>query len=156
MTASDNFEIQLEIVLPAAPDIVWDHLINRDGLKIWLQADSFVIDIIAGGAISIPFREGERHWQVVGETVLMLPHEKFGFSWIERDKYGDEWFNTTFVTLTLKPGGESTQLTLTHSGLKNLSEDIRDEAYQRYEAYWGDPPRMTALKTAIVDYVAGK
>jgi hypothetical protein len=86
----------------------------------------------------------------------MLPQEKFAFSWIERDEYGDEWFNATFVTLALNPSGKATRLTLTHSGLKNLSETIRDDAYQRYRAYWGDPQRMSALKSAISDYVASK
>ena len=156
MANNDNFEIQQEIMIPTSPDVVWDYLINQDGLKIWLQADTFLIDIIEGGKISIPFQEGDRRWQVVGETALILPHEKFAFSWIERDEYGDEWFNATFVTLALNPSGESTQLTLTHSGLKNLSEDIRDDAHQRCLAYWGDHQRMTALKSAIIDFVAGR
>ena len=115
MAKNDNFEIQQEIMIPTSPDVVWNYLINQDGLKIWLQADTFIIDIIEGGKISIPFQEGDRRWQVVGETALILPHEKFAFSWIERDEYGDEWFNATFVTLALNPSGESTQLTHTHT-----------------------------------------
>ena len=57
---------------------------------------------------------------MIGETALILPEEKFAFTWIEQDDEGERWFMNTIVNLHLAESEDGTQLTLIHEGFKYL------------------------------------
>ncbi len=126
------------ILIPASIDQVWQFLMTEEDMKSWFNADEFVIDIMEGGKIEIPLIiEGEKVW-IEGEIGLILPEEKFAFTWLERNIFGDIWFNNTTVMIELEKTGSQTTLTLKHDGFKYLPEEVRMPVYNKYSGFWSD------------------
>lgn len=144
-------QIIQEITIPASVDQVWDFLLNEEMMKQWFHANTFTIDAIEGGKIEIPFSFGGAAILVEGEIGLIIPKKKFAFTWIERNQYGEAWFNNTMVTIELAPAISGTKLTLTHDGFKYLPERIRTAVYQKYLAFWDKPNILTRLQSLIKD-----
>jgi len=134
--SSESPKITRTISITAALDQVWDFLLNEEKMKTWFNAQEFTIDAYEGGKIEIPLTIAEEKVMIEGEIGLILPKEKFVFTWIERDRFGDAWFNNTTVNIELEATGEQTQMTLTHDGFKYLSEDNQDKALKNYKDFW--------------------
>jgi len=126
------------ILIPVSIDQVWQFLMTEEDMKSWFNADEFVIDIIEGGKIEIPLIiEGEKVW-IEGEIGLILPEEKFAFTWLERNSSGDTWFNNTTVMIGLEKTGSQTTLTLEHDGFMYLPEEVRMPVYNKYSGFWSN------------------
>lgn len=138
-------EVSLSSDLPFTPDIVWDFLISEEKMKRWFNADKFLIDALEGGEIKIPVSFQGKEWLVVGEIGLVLPKKKFVFTWLERDKLGDRWFNNTILTIHLEEVASGAQLRLVHDGFKYLPEEIQKEVHQKYLVYWQESKIMERL-----------
>ena len=138
--ATDQLEIRQEILITAAREVVWDYLVNQNGLQAWLNADICILDIVEGGQILVPCPEEKI--QIVGETALMMPPEKLSISWIERRNDGTEWMFPTFVHLELKASDSSTLLTLTHTGFNHLPSQVQESTCAKYAAYWNSPSKL--------------
>ena len=147
--ADENLRVEQSLDIPASIDQVWDFLLNQDGLSVWFNADKFLVDVYDGGEIEIPFPFAGRGYCVIGETALILPLERFTFTWIEQDDTGDRWFMNTTVNLYLVESEGGTQLTLIHDGFKYLPVQIRDEVYRRYISYWQGSGIMQRLLELI-------
>jgi uncharacterized protein YndB with AHSA1/START domain len=131
-----NLEISQEIFIPIPVDQVWNFLMDQNQMKNWFRADKFVIDIWEGGEIEIPISFGDYECHAIGEIGLVLPKRKFAFVWRERDEFGDEWFNTTTVTLNLEEKNNGSHVKLVHSGFTYLPKEIQQETLHRYSVYW--------------------
>jgi uncharacterized protein YndB with AHSA1/START domain len=147
----DDEELKVEgsIFIPTSLDHVWDYLLNRDGLMHWFNANEFVIDVYEGGEIEIPFPFAGDGYHIIGETALIIPKERFAFTWIEQDADGDRWFMNTIVNLYLAEREGGTQLNLIHEGFKYLPIEIRDRVYSRYVSFWGESGIMGRLLELI-------
>ena len=145
----NNLKITQEIYIPAAHETVWEFLLSEEKMKLWFNADKFIIDAIEGGEIRIPLSFQGKEYIIAGEIGLILPRKKFVFTWIEGNKYGEFWFNNTTVIIELEEAGAGTQLSLTHDGFKYLSSEIREDAYRRYVAYWEEGKFMEQLLKLI-------
>jgi uncharacterized protein YndB with AHSA1/START domain len=148
---NNELTIKQTIRIPAPIDRVWQFLMNEENMKNWFNADEFVIDIIEGGKVEIPLIiEGEKVW-IEGEIGLILPEEKFAFTWLERDVLGDAWFNNTTVTIGLVKAGKYTSLTLEHDGFKYLPEEDRIAVYNKYSSFWDRDGMLQRLRSLILN-----
>ena len=141
----NNFKISLDTYIPFELDTIWDFLLSEEKMKRWFNAEKFVIDAMAGGEIKIPVSFQGKEWLVKGEIGLVLPKTKFVFTWLERDKLGDRWFNNTIVTIHLEEFASGTQLRLVHDGFKYLPEEIQKEVHHKYLVYWQESKIMERL-----------
>jgi uncharacterized protein YndB with AHSA1/START domain len=145
-----NLEVSQTIIIPAPIDQVWKFLINGEKMKSWFQADEFIIEIWEGGNIEIPFSYGGEKCLVKGEMGLLIPQEKFVFTWNETNEYGEDWFNTTNVSINLEEIDDGTELTLIHNGFKYLPAEIQEEVFQRYATFWAQSGILDRLCELIL------
>ncbi|MGE0154999.1 MAG: SRPBCC domain-containing protein [Reyranellaceae bacterium] len=109
--------------IKAAPEKVYAAWTEPQKLMQWFGPDagkvvSATTDVRVGGGFRIVFHtmDGEQH-DVSGRYDAVAPNEKLSFSWAWRTMPERE----SHVTLTFKPDGEGTLLTLLH-------EQFADEA----------------------------
>jgi uncharacterized protein YndB with AHSA1/START domain len=143
--------ITQEITIPIPIERVWEFLMSESNMKNWFEADEFVIDIIEGGKIEIPLSIGGDECLIEGEIGLILPMEKFAFTWIERDSSGDAWFNNTTVTIVLEEIKSSTKLTLVHDGFKYLPDEILSPVYNKYMDFWANDGKLQRLQALLLE-----
>lgn len=148
MTA-DPLKIIKKITIPASIDQVWEFLLSEEKMKNWFQADEFIIDAIEGGKIEIPFSFNGEKFLVIGEIGLVLPKEKFVFTWLERDQYNETWFNNTLITIKLESTEGGTKTTLEHDGFKYLPDDTQVEIFEKYQKFWAQNGILERLPSLI-------
>jgi uncharacterized protein YndB with AHSA1/START domain len=148
---NDAHIITQEITIPVPVKNVWKFLMSESNMKSWFEADEFVIDIIEGGKIEIPLSIGGDECHIEGEIGLILPMEKFAFTWIERDSSGDAWFNNTTVTFRLEEKKNKTHFTLIHDGFKYLPEDQLEDIFERYQTFWKEGRLLKRFRSLILE-----
>ena len=117
---SSDLVINQEITIPVPLEQVWDFIMDQSNMKAWFGADEFVIDIVEGGKVEIPLMIAGEKCLIEGEIGLILPKEEFAFTWIERNIYGEAWFNNTTVTIHLEDVENQTVVSFEHDGFKYL------------------------------------
>lgn len=140
-----------EIIIPASLDRVWACLLSESQMKRWFNANAFEINVYEGGNIKIPLSFEGRSCVIEGEIALIVPKKKFEFTWIERNELGEAWFNNTMVRIELEARQADTKLILRHDGFKYLAPHIQEDAYQRYQVYWGQDTIFDRLKAEILE-----
>lgn len=148
-----ELKVSHEIVVPISRDRVWNFLLNEEKMKLWFNAKVFVIDAYEGGEIKVPYTFQGLECQIEGEIGLILPKEKFVFTWNERNKEGDAWFNNTTVTIKLSEVDAGTQITVVHDGFKFLPKEIQQVTKNKYESFWQKSNIMNRLQTFLSDEV---
>jgi uncharacterized protein YndB with AHSA1/START domain len=93
-------EVTREIVLPAAPDEVWEALTDPERLSEWF-ANDVELDARPGGRGVFRWDDGETRHATVDELV---PGERLGFAWT--DGNGAE----SHVTIALEEAEQGTRL----------------------------------------------
>lgn len=133
---TDRLEIRETASFDLPVEEVWDALVVQNGLKRWLNAQLFVLEIDDCGLIEIPFERGGTAVVVLGETSFINPNQRLMFTWIERDKMGREWTFPTVVSLEFESRASGTLVTFSHKGFKWLSSETREEILTQYKHYW--------------------
>ena len=151
-----SLSIEQHITIAAPIEAVWDFLVDEEKMKDWFQAAKFSIDLLEGGIFEIPFPAGGPGCKAIGEVSILVKDQNYVFVWWERNLFGEEWFNCTTVTISLKPQDDcaTTRLNLIHDGFKNLDDEIREEAYQRYLEYWSKSDILPRLDSLISDMLS--
>ena len=144
-------QIVREVIIPASLDRVWACLLNEAQMKRWLDADAFEINVYEGGNIQIPVTFDGCTCVVEGEMALIVPKKRFEFTWIERNQFGETWFNNTMVRIELEARQAETKLILRHDGFKYLPPHIQEEAFQKYQMYWGRDTLFDRLQAIIME-----
>lgn len=98
--------------LNAPPARVWEALTTEDGITSWL-AVSARIDGRKGGNVRIKFDDDQ---EVSGAITQWDPTSRFAHTWVIDEA------NASEVEYTLESVGDTTQLTLVHTG---LSDEMR-------------------------------
>jgi len=147
----ENAAVVQEITIPAPIEKVWAFLLDEQKMKRWLNANAFVIDVYGGGKIEIPLSFAGEACLVEGEFGLVIPYQKLAFTWLERDAYGERWFNNTMVTISLAENGAETKVTLVHDGFKYLPVGVRTAVYQKYQAFWEESSLLLHLQSLILE-----
>lgn len=147
--STEGPKITRTMTVSASIDQVWEFLLSDAKMKQWFNADDFVIDVYEGGKIEIPLTITDKKVLIEGTIGLILPKEKFVFTWIERDRFGDTWFNNTTVNIELEAKADQTRLTLTHDGFKYLPENLQDEIVEKYQAFWENSGILERMQTLL-------
>lgn len=92
----------------AAPALVYRAFTNASALREWF-ADNAQVDARVEAPLFLAWHTG---YYVVGNFTALLPDEMVAFSWHGR---GEPY--ATHLEVVLEPRGESTELTLKHSGI---------------------------------------
>jgi uncharacterized protein YndB with AHSA1/START domain len=148
----DEFELQVnqEFLIPTALGNVWDFLLDEEKMTNWLDAEEFVINIWDGGGFKFPYAFGGQQCHIIGEVTLLLPQEKYAFTWWEREPSGSEWQICTTVMLNLKAADAGTLISLVHNGFKYLPSEMQEPVHQRYVAYWKESGILERLLAMIM------
>jgi uncharacterized protein YndB with AHSA1/START domain len=140
----DAHIITQEITIPVPIENVWEFLMSEPNMKNWFEADEFVIDIIEGGKIEIPLSIGGEECLIEGEIGLILPMEKFAFTWIA-------WFNNTTVTFKLEEEKNKTNFTLVHGGFQYLPEDQLEYIFEKYQTFWKEGRLLKRFRSLVIE-----
>lgn len=147
----DTLKVTQEITIFSPLEHVWAFLMNGEKMKLWLNAEEFIIDAFEGGKIEIPLSVDGEDFFVEGEIGLIIPYQKFVFTWLERNAYKERWFNNTMVTLLLEENGLATKVTLIHDGFKYLPDGIQMAVYKKYRAFWEESSLLLRLQTLVLE-----
>ncbi|GAB3143762.1 SRPBCC family protein [Amycolatopsis sp. NPDC004378] len=118
-TADVGWNIGVSRTLPYAAETVWDFLVSRDGVAIWL-----------GPGVELPREAGEEYETAngtVGEIRSFVEHDRVRLTWRPSD-----WDHDSTVQVRLSGAGAKTTLRFHQEWLSGAEE--REE--QR--AYWQD------------------
>ena len=117
--------IKREIVIDAPIAKVWQHITDPDKIAGWLMPNDF--EAKAGKNFSLECKDSGTIACTVKEIV---PPEKLVYSFQSKVTKIE-----TLVTITLKPEGKSTRLTLIHSGWDALPPGEQDVA-DNFDSGW--------------------
>jgi uncharacterized protein YndB with AHSA1/START domain len=117
--------IKREIVIEAAPSVVWAILTEGQHLAGWFS-DEAEIDLRPGGRMLLTWHG---HGTYEGRVETVDPPRLFAFRWQTRDAEFSER-NSTLVTMTLEPEEAGTKLRVVESGFAMLPWP--DDAQARY------------------------
>ena len=118
-TADAGWNIGVSRTLPYAPETVWDFLVGRDGVAIWL-----------GPGVELPREPGAEYETAngtVGEVRSYVENDRVRLTWRPSD-----WDHDSTVQVRLSGAGAKTTLRFHQEWLADAEE--REE--QR--AYWQD------------------
>jgi uncharacterized protein YndB with AHSA1/START domain len=132
LTAVDSTALTLTRRFKAAPDIVFGAWIEPAQLAQWLgprgvQAHVDRFDARVGGAYHISVSGGERGGTISGTFREITPPQRLVLTWI--GCFGTEG-HETLITVTFRPVGAETEMTLTHERFEST------EARDRHEHGW--------------------
>ena len=105
--------IRREIIVDAAPEVVWDALTDPGELAVWFGAQA-EIDLRLGGAVRFSWPDGtERR----GLVVDLDPPRRLAFRWREprTSRSGLAVADATVVAFTLEADQRRTRVTVTES-----------------------------------------
>jgi len=131
MNRQDRIERQM--VVPHAPDHVWESLTTRTALSSWF-GDVAEIDLRPGGSATFGWTDYGNVFSAVVEVVD--PPRQFAFRWAARPNVAFNESPTTLVTFTLTevPGGTNVQVV--ESGLASLPDEVYDRTLQENTSGW--------------------
>ncbi len=152
---ANSFEVQETVHVHESIDRVWDVLVIQNGLKRWLHAQLFVLEIADNGLIEVPFFRDETSIDVVGETSYLNPPHQLMFTWIEQDPYGREWAFPTVVSLAFVSHNGGTRVTLTHKGFQRLPLETREKILAQYKNFWHEKMGKSLQETITIDQETG-
>ncbi len=137
-TVETKPSLAIDRTLRAAPQRVWQAWTQAEALKKWFApADAFKVevaeaDVRVGGRYRIVMTapDGEVH-DVSGVYREVVPNERLAFTWAWRSTPE----RVSLVTVTLRPAGSGTALTLQHEQL--FDESARDHHREGWIALLG-------------------
>jgi uncharacterized protein YndB with AHSA1/START domain len=130
--------IRREIVVEAAPEIVFDVVSSPDHLTQWWPDDARY-EPVPGSAGEISFGDPDAGGKVVAFTVDdVRPPRLFAFRWTHRAGEVAAVGNSLLVTFELTPMGAGTRLTMTETGFRELGWEaaVLEQQYSDHVHGW--------------------
>lgn len=114
--------VQVRRVLKATPQDVFEAWTDPRLLQQWLCPDPGVVaeatcDPVIGGRYRLVMVFDHGAYEVTGEYLEVNPPHRLVFTWLTNRTAGQ----TTQVTVTIRPDGDLTELTITHERLPSDS-----------------------------------
>ena len=144
--------VRLERLLPAAPDQVYRAWLDPDILLRWFAPEGFSpagveVDERVGGRLAVwhAGADGEDLGGAECEIVDLVPAERIVLRWtfVGRDRVVEP-DHASLLTVTLRPAGAGTLLTLVHDRLDGLGAAMPDVAGQVENGWSGTLDRLDA------------
>ncbi len=121
----------VERIIPEPSDRIWSALTSFDEMKQWyFSLDAF--EPVVGFEFRFPGQghKGEQYMHHC-KVLEVVPGRKIAYSWRYENYPGD-----SVVSFELEPMGDSTKVTVTHSGLETFPHDNADFARSSFEGGW--------------------
>ena len=146
---ADELKIHFEIEIKASPDKVWAKLASLEGMHEWFSK-KLVFEFHPGGRfqmeVSIP---GDGDFTFYGEVVKIDPPHELAFTWTEHEKGKTPWPIATLVSFKLRPKGDGTVVSLTHTGFEKLEGELARTEYEGHIVGWERAETLKELKAAV-------
>lgn len=142
-------DINYEIDLPLPAEQAWERFVHGGVLQRWLGADRLDIDLFKEGTFRMELVMEGDNIQVVGETALLVPPEKFGMTWMEQQRGRDLWSAPTRLLFDLVETAGGSRLAITQEGFEAIGDEHQSAAFERYQIYWRDESKAEALKEKL-------
>lgn len=143
------------VLIQAPPEQVWDLISTEAGQQRWLMRAAFAAREEAP-LRHFGFDQG-RKVVYLGEVLEVVPGRRLLFTW--QQVTPADWGGRTLVSLTLRPEGHGTHLSVHHTGWAGVAPRLRPAARQAAAESWpealldlrscleGDPRRAALLLT---------
>jgi uncharacterized protein YndB with AHSA1/START domain len=148
--------VEREILIDAPLDVVWSVITEPEHVGGWFS-DSAVIDLRAGGEVTLTWEGHSEHWRV--ERVD--PPHFVSFRWLravqEHSADGAELRedNSTLVEFSLTAEGEGTRLRVVESGFPQLAGSEGEKAKDAEEHRRGWELELGQLREYVATRVRG-
>jgi uncharacterized protein YndB with AHSA1/START domain len=146
---AEKLQIQFEIEINAPPEKVWGNLASLEGMNEWFSK-KLVFEFHQGGRfqmeVSIP---GDGDFTFYGEVIKIDPPHELAFTWTEHEKGKTPWPIATLVSFKLRPKGNSTVVSLTHTGFEKLEGELARTEYEGHIEGWERAETLKELKAAV-------
>ena len=120
----DEDAVIFDLQFPVTAAVLWNAWTNPVTILQWFGSDpagegcNATMDVRKGGNFSITFRDGDgTQHTCIGTYMYVDPLRKLHFSWQWKSEPGDR----SFVTLLLRPAGDSTWMHFEHAGFGKAS-----------------------------------
>jgi len=146
---ADDLKIHFEIEINTTPERVWAKLASLEGMNEWFSR-KLVFEFHEGGRfqmeVSIP---GDGDFTFYGEVVKIDPPHELAFTWTEHEKGKTPWPVSTLVSFRLRPKGEGTLVSLSHTGFEKLKGEMARAEYEGHIEGWARAETLKDLKAAV-------
>ncbi len=106
--ATSGPSVNVSMLIPEAPEAVWNRMTQADELDRWLS-HSAKVELRPGGKFTFGWDHGAQ------QIVELVDKKRIRFTWLYN---GEE----SFVTFSVEPKGSGTIATIQHSGLKLVQD----------------------------------
>jgi uncharacterized protein YndB with AHSA1/START domain len=128
---------QASIVIDAAPERVWDALVDPEAIKQYFMGATVATNWEVGDPITWTGEWQGKRFQDKGEILEIEPRQLLSYShWSPLSGGDDAPANYHVLTTTLEPVDEGTKVELTQANLSGESTDADREARADYEKNW--------------------
>lgn len=133
MTEPDTSVVEQTLRIDARPETVWRYWTDPARMREWWGAAAD-LDPRPGGACVVEMGGGP---VMRGEYVELVPHQRivFTFGWDPRSGAPEIEPGSTLVEVTLTPDGDSTVLSLRHTGLPSAAVDEHRSGWSHFLAH---------------------
>lgn len=146
---ADELKVHFEIEIKATLEEVWTKLASLEGMNEWFSK-KLVFEFQEGGRfqmeVSIP-EDGD--FTFYGEVVKINPPHELAFTWTEHEKGKTPWPIATLVSFKLRPKGDNTVVSLTHTGFEKLEGELAHTEYEGHIVGWERAETLKELKAAV-------
>ena len=122
-----------EIVIDATPERVWKFVGSGEGLSQWFGSD-VSIEPQVGGQYVENATHGGTDYVLRGTVQVYDPPNQLELSC--RIEEPSMWAEYTTIRVTLLAEGDSTRVTLIHTGFEKLPDDLSQRTYQGFTQGW--------------------
>jgi len=119
-----------EVVINAHASKVWAALTEKEQLAKWFHASDDYTGETGKTFHMDALHEGKNYLHTLTITE-QIPEQKLSLDWHINGDVG-----VTHVTYLLEPQGESTKVTVTHSGFENYERAAAEDNRSGYDAGW--------------------
>lgn len=122
-----------EITIDASPERVWDFVGSGEGLSKWFGSD-VKIDPHVGGKYVEHATHGGQEYVLRGEIKVYDPPNQLEMSC--RIEEPSVWSAYTTIRISLVADGDSTHVTLIHTGFEKLPTDLSERTFAGFTKGW--------------------
>jgi uncharacterized protein YndB with AHSA1/START domain len=143
-------KLEREILIDAAPEIVFDVVSRPEHIKMWWPDDAS-FEPVPGSVGEVVW--GDRAAVEVIKVVDVDPPRKFSFRWVAPAGDVPAEDNSLLVTFELEPADGGTLLRLTESGWRERGWEaaVLEEAFRDHERGWDlFLPRLQTYAPSVV------
>lgn len=145
----ETLAIHLDVLVAAPIERVWPFIGTAEGLSRWFNDAHVELDPTPGGHYFERGTHGGSSYIIAGHVLTYVPLRELSVSCRVETTPDSTWPVYTTMTLRVEAEGDSTRVSLVHSGFENLPESYRQAYFDGFTAGWGQSvPRLAEIVVA--------